>query len=166
VEVATGERRLEPSSGWPGGASEAPLDAQGAGFRSTLRGWAKRARRYVERQGLSLRLALLGVVFGAIVTWVATLKSDETRAPAGASQLDAPKERGDTNTSPSTKTEPASQASETVPSANSEAPPLSAEALPLAPTKPSAAPRASTTAKKASPPSPARKKKSIHDFGF
>ena len=132
VEVATGERRLEPSSGWPAGGSEAPLDAQGAGFRSTLRGWAKRARRYAERQGLSLRLALLGVVFGAMITWVATLKGNE--APAPAVELEAPAARHDAKTALGTKTEPASRASATAfPRASAEAPPLSAEALPIAP---------------------------------
>jgi serine/threonine-protein kinase len=165
VEVPTGQRKLEPSSGWPEGASEAPPGFQGAGMRSTLRIWVRRARRYAEKRGVSLRLAALGVVFGAIITWVAT--SQNAPAPAAADTAPRGASKDGANAARGTKAAPAAPSSGTVPHGDPEASrPLSAEALPLAPATPSAAPRASATPKKASAPTGARKKKSIHDFGF
>ena len=163
VEVMTGERKLEPSSGWPEGVSDAPPHMRGEGLGSTLRFWAKRARRYAEKRGVSIRLAALGVMFGAIVTWAATSKDASLPAaePTGA----LPKASDGANPT-QRKTEPVAKTSETA-GGNSEASrPLSAEALPLAPPKSSSAPRGSATATKASAPSGVRKKKSIHDFGF
>jgi serine/threonine-protein kinase len=165
VEVPTGQRNLEPSSGWPEAASNAP--PEGPGLRSAVRVWARRASRYVEKRGVSLRLAAVGVALGAVVTWVATSSDGPAPASADAPRPVAPNERDRANTADGTKTARAAPASATAPSTAFEpSRPLSAEALPLSPATSSAAPRASSTAKKASAPSGARKKKSIHDFGF
>jgi serine/threonine-protein kinase len=163
VEVPTGQRNLEPSSGWPEGASDPPADLQGAGFRSTLRAWAKRARRYVKKRGVSMQLGALGVAFGAIVTWAAT--SNKAQAPEDAARsADSPKSDAAKASTGATSARAAPAPAPTAVAGAAHA--LSAEAVPVASPRSSGAPRTSTAARKSSAPSGARKKKSIHDFGF